>query len=52
VIAILAGAGILREPIGFDLILGSVLVLGGIALVVRSPRALASPHTSSNEHAR
>jgi len=52
VIAILAGAAILREPIGFDLILGSVLVLGGIALVVRSPRALASPHTSSNEHAR
>ena len=35
VIAILAGSMILGEAIGFRLVIGAVLVLGGIALVVR-----------------
>jgi drug/metabolite transporter (DMT)-like permease len=35
VIAILAGSMLLGEVIGFRLVIGAVLVLGGIALVVR-----------------
>jgi drug/metabolite transporter (DMT)-like permease len=39
VIAILAGALLLAEPIGLRLVFGSIAVLGGIALVVlRRPR--------------
>ncbi|WP_299624723.1 DMT family transporter [uncultured Tateyamaria sp.] len=41
IIAILAGALLLGEPITFIIVIAAVLVLGGIALAVTSPKAQA-----------
>ncbi len=52
IIAILAGAILLAEPVGFALIVGAVLVLGGIFLVIRAPRctSIAAPPSQTQQH--